>query len=121
MPKPVICKEHRVEEPNGLSGKYPSMFPACAVTLVMSKKVAGSKFSIEEVVNDPTMVDLSETFMCDPDFGKTPELTSPLKTPKVSEFVQLTLTSRKQLIAEQRNAVSLSSLFAEIHPEEEFD
>ena len=66
-----------------LSEKYPRVFPACAVTHTMSKKVTRSKSSIEEDVSDPTMVNLSETFMSDPDFGKPPELTSPLKTPKV--------------------------------------
>jgi hypothetical protein len=87
VPNPAVCKEPRLEEPDGLSEKYPPVFPVCAVTSAMSKKVAGSKSSVEEDVSDPTMFDLSETFMCDPDFGKPPELTFPLKTPKMSKFV----------------------------------
>jgi hypothetical protein len=45
------------------------------------------KSSVEEDVSDPTMFDLSKTFMGDPDFSKPHELTSTLKTPKVSKFV----------------------------------
>ena len=42
--------------------------------LQVSKKVGANKSSVEEdVVSDPTMVDLSGMFVCDPDFGK-PEL-----------------------------------------------
>ena len=82
VPNPVVCKEPRIEEPDGLSEKYPKVIPACAITRALSKKFAGSKSSVEDV-SDPTMVDLSETFVSDPDFGKPPELTSPLKTPKV--------------------------------------
>lgn len=79
----------------------------------------------QRVPIEPTMGDLSE--MGDPDFNK-PELTSPLKTTKVSEFVEPlkedrvptvdTFTSRKQLIAEQSKDISLYPLFAEIRPEE---
>ena len=47
---------------------------------MLSKK---SKSRVEEDVSDPTMFDLSETFMCGSDFGKPPELTSPLRTPNV--------------------------------------
>jgi hypothetical protein len=39
VPNPVICKQPRVEEPDGLSEKYPRLFPTCAVTHTMSKKV----------------------------------------------------------------------------------
>lgn len=37
----------------------------------MRKKVAGRKSNVEEDVRDPTMVNLSEMFMGDPDFAKT--------------------------------------------------
>ena len=57
----------------------------CAVTRARSKKVAGSKSCVEENESDSTMVDLSEMFVGDPDFAKLPEMTSPLKTPKVSD------------------------------------
>ena len=96
------------------------MFPACAVTRAMSKKVTWSKSSFEKDVSDCTMVDLSDTFIGDSDFGKPPELTSPLKTPKVCETVGPlkekkvptvdTLMSRKQMIAKH---ASLSSVFVE--------
>jgi hypothetical protein len=82
VPNPVICKEHRIEEPDGLSEKNPKVIPACAIRSALSKKFAGSKSSVEDV-SDPTMIDLSETLVSDSDFGKPPELTSPLKTPKV--------------------------------------
>ena len=44
------------------------MFPACAITCAMSKKVAGSKSSVE--ISNATMLDLSEAFIGDPDFAK---------------------------------------------------
>jgi hypothetical protein len=37
MPYPVVFKEPKVEEPDGLSEKYPRGFLACAVTNDMSK------------------------------------------------------------------------------------
>lgn len=80
-------KEPSVEEPDGLSEMYPRVFPACVVICVMSNKIAKSKSSVQEDVSDPTMFDLSETFMCGPDFAIPPELTSPLKTLKLSKFV----------------------------------
>lgn len=66
--------------------------------------------------------------LCGYDFGEPLGLTAPLKTPNVSEFVgplkeegPNSSMSRKQLIAEQRKDASLFIIFAEMHPEEEFD
>ncbi|CAB1326470.1 unnamed protein product [Coregonus sp. 'balchen'] len=67
----------------------------------MSKKVTGSKSIVEEDINDPTVVNLSETFMSDPDFGKPPELISPLKTPKIrpeAEFDEVRLQKNCLLV-----------------------
>lgn len=72
VPNPVVSKEPRVKQPDGLSEKYPRVFPACGVTRAVSKKGTRSKSIVEEDVSDPTMVDLSETFMGDSDFGKPP-------------------------------------------------
>ena len=107
----MVCKEPRVEEPDGLSEKYPRVYPACAVTRALSKKVAGHNSSVEKDVNNP-------------DFIKPPELTSSMKNPKVSEFVgplEEERVTTKHLIAEQSKDVSLSPLFAEILQEEELD
>ena len=83
--------------------------------------------SVLEDVSDSTMVDLSDTFMGDPDFAKPPELTSALKPPKVREFVGPlkeervptldTSMSKKQLIAKQSKDVSLSTVFSEMSRE----
>lgn len=61
---------------------YPRVFPACAITRCL-RKLPGASV----VLRNPTMFDLSETFMCGPDFAIPPELTSPLKTLKLSKFV----------------------------------
>lgn len=57
VPNPVVCKES-----DGLPEKYPRVFPACSVNM-LSKKVAGSKSSVEEDVSNPILIDLSETFV----------------------------------------------------------
>lgn len=56
VPNPVVCKES-----DGLPEKYPRVFPACSVNM-LSKKVAGSKSSVEEDVSNLTMVDLSYVY-----------------------------------------------------------
>jgi hypothetical protein len=100
VPKPVICKVHRVEEPDWFSEKYSSVSPACAVTHALSKKIAESKSNFEEDVSYPTKFDLSETFICGPDFSERAGTVRPLKEERVPTVN--TSMSRKQLIAEQR-------------------
>lgn len=120
-----------IDGPDELSQKYPSVFSVCAVTRAMAKRL--SKGSLEDGMQ-PTVVDLSETFMCDvkssvskPDkpclntsdvFPTSETLTeAELLGPvikKTNPVVSDTAVPREHLKSEQRKDPSLLPLFEEI-------
>lgn len=58
-------KVPRSEEDEGLAKLYPGVFSSCVVTRAMAKKMVDNTCNGD--VRDHTLVDLSETFLCEPD------------------------------------------------------
>lgn len=74
-PNPIIMKVPRIEEDEGLAKLYPGMFSSCVVTRAMAKKMVDNTCTGD--VRDHTLVDLSETFLCEPD-SMSPETFLPV-------------------------------------------
>ena len=114
------------EEPDELSQKYPGVFPACAVTRAMAKRVSEDLPCLMEQGKQLSEVELFETFMCDPascearEIAPQPEVSSPLEQVKVLEpgeneiSVGNTVVPREQLKDEQKKDPSLLPLFDEV-------
>lgn len=65
-PNPIIMKVPRIEEDEGLAKFYPGVFSSCVVTRAMAKKIVDNTCNGD--VGDHTLVDLSETILCEPDY-----------------------------------------------------
>ena len=122
-----------VETPDELTQRYPQVFPACAVTRAMSKRLQEDVPCILTETKQPIAVELSETFMHDlestvskPKEDETyvsvcdvpPRLESFTKAEKMEPVVtQVSVgditVPREHLKAEQRKDPSLSPLFEE--------
>ncbi|XP_035235565.1 uncharacterized protein LOC118206694 [Anguilla anguilla] len=123
---PEVTPVPIVDRPDELTQKYPDVFPTCAVTRAMSKRLTGSPDSatasgeseIDWLAGD---LGLSDLFAVKPE----PDVQTPLfaasgeeRAECVAEFGKLSL-AREQLVEEQKKDTELSSLFEKAIPEEE--
>lgn len=140
-PTPVLSEEPKVCEED-FANLHPHVFSSCVLTRAMAKRKEKG-ISVGDVI-DPSVVDLSETFLCESgdemhesgslhvdrdvkdqksgDAGpEVPELAIPMTHDGMSvgknstDFCRM---SRTHLISEQRKDLSLSKFYDEVHSEE---
>lgn len=117
FPNPVVAQSNISPCPDDLTVKFPEVFHANVVTRAMAHKAK------EILERDDELVNLSESFMAHPSDGLSNESRPIAKIAPLSNVpcvLNLPL-SREQLVVEQKNDSSLSSLFSSAVPEEDIE